>query len=98
MRLINYLPTRTFELTVHTCDLAAALGQVVEVPETSAVESLNLLGELAVRTGRAAPAPGGDRARQSARRVHGLVAVEDRPTGQGRSSGRRGALALGAVP
>jgi hypothetical protein len=55
MRLINYLPTRTFELTVHTCDLTAALGQVVEVPETSAVESLNLLGELAVRTGRAAP-------------------------------------------
>jgi len=27
MRLIDYLLTRTFELTVHTCDLAAALGQ-----------------------------------------------------------------------
>ncbi len=25
MRLIDYLPTRTFELTVHTCDLAVAL-------------------------------------------------------------------------
>jgi hypothetical protein len=55
MRLIDYLPTRTFELTVHTCDLAAALGQVVEVPEAAAVESLHLLGELAIRAGRAAP-------------------------------------------
>ncbi len=55
MRLIDYLPTRTFELTVHTCDLAAALGQVVEVPEAAAAESLNLLGELAIRAGRAAP-------------------------------------------
>ena len=27
-----YLPTRTFELTVHTLDLVAALGGSVEVP------------------------------------------------------------------
>lgn len=55
MRLIDYLPTRTFELTVHTCDLAVALDQVVEVPEAAGSESLKLLGELAVRAGRTGP-------------------------------------------
>ncbi|MDR0360224.1 MAG: maleylpyruvate isomerase N-terminal domain-containing protein [bacterium] len=55
MRLVDYLPTRTFELTVHTCDLAAALGLAVDVPEAAASESLSVLTRLAVRTGRAAP-------------------------------------------
>lgn len=55
MRLVDYLPTRTFELTVHTCDLAVALGLTVDVPEAAAGESLSLLTRLAVRTGRAAP-------------------------------------------
>ncbi len=51
MRLGDYLPTRTFELTVHTCDLAAALGQPLDVPPAAAVNSLTLLGELAARAG-----------------------------------------------
>lgn len=55
MRLGDYLPTRTFELTVHTCDLAAVLGQAIEVPEGAAIESLSVLGALAVRRGAAGP-------------------------------------------
>jgi hypothetical protein len=46
MRLSDYLPTRTFELTVHTCDLAVALDQPLDVPEAPAVESLTLLARL----------------------------------------------------
>ena len=49
MRLSDYLPTRTFELTVHTCDLAVALDQPLDVPEAAAVESLTLLAGLAAR-------------------------------------------------
>ena len=55
MRLIDYLPTRTFELTVHTCDLAAALGQPLDAPPEAALESLTLLGGLATQAGKAAP-------------------------------------------
>lgn len=55
MRLADYLPTRTFELTVHTCDLAAALGDEPEVPAAAAAASLALAGGLAARAGRAAP-------------------------------------------
>lgn len=55
MRLIDYLPTRTFELTVHTCDLAAVLGVPIQVPEAAAVEGLTLIGGLAARTGQAGP-------------------------------------------
>ena len=32
MRLADYLPTRTFELAVHTADLATALGLPLDVP------------------------------------------------------------------
>lgn len=55
VRLIDYLPTRTFELTVHTCDLAVALGQPLDVPPEAAAESLTLIGGLATRAGKAAP-------------------------------------------
>ncbi len=51
MRLIDYLPTRTFELTVHTCDLATALGQPLTVPEGAAAESLALMSALAADAG-----------------------------------------------
>ncbi|HET8795184.1 MAG TPA: maleylpyruvate isomerase N-terminal domain-containing protein [Arthrobacter sp.] len=53
MRLMDYLPTRTFELTVHTCDLAAAIDVTPQVPEAAAEHSLALLGRLAVRSGKA---------------------------------------------
>lgn len=53
MRLVDYLPTRTFELTVHTCDLADAVGQPLEVPESAATQALAVLGGLAVEAGLA---------------------------------------------
>ncbi len=55
MRLVDYLPTRTFELTVHTCDLAVALGVPFNVPEAAAAESLTVLGGLAARPDVAGP-------------------------------------------
>ncbi|WP_369054610.1 maleylpyruvate isomerase N-terminal domain-containing protein [Kineococcus terrestris] len=51
MRLADYLPTRTFELTVHTADLAAALDLVADVPATAAAQALHLVADLAVGTG-----------------------------------------------
>jgi len=69
MRLRDYLPTRTFELAVHTSDLAAALGEPVTVPTTAAAQALALVIELALvdgvagglllaATGRPAPPAG----------------------------------------
>ncbi len=55
MRLIDYLPTRTFELTVHTCDLAVALDRPLDLPVDAATHSLTLLGELAAESGAAGP-------------------------------------------
>lgn len=55
MRLVDYLPTRTFELTVHTSDLCAALGLAPDVPASAGEASLRLLADLAVTTGRAGP-------------------------------------------
>ncbi|MGD9959925.1 maleylpyruvate isomerase family mycothiol-dependent enzyme [Nocardioides sp.] len=69
MRLIDYLPTRTFELTVHTCDLAIALGTEPRPPADAARVSLALISDRAVAGGAAAtlllaatgrhPLPGG---------------------------------------
>lgn len=53
MRLADYLPTRTFELAVHTADLAAALGELPAVPPTAATEALRLVTDLAVTGGLA---------------------------------------------
>jgi hypothetical protein len=55
MRLADYLPTRTFELAVHTADLAIALGAPVDIPATTAAQALGLVTELAVADGRAGP-------------------------------------------
>ena len=55
MRLADYLPTRTFELTVHTADLATALGVPADVPATAAAQALRLVADLAVAGGRAGP-------------------------------------------
>lgn len=48
MRLSDYLPTRTFELAVHTADLATALGAPLRVPATAATQALHIVTELAV--------------------------------------------------
>jgi hypothetical protein len=53
MRLADYLPTRTFELVVHTADLAAALGLASEPPPVPARQAFDLVAQLAVTEGRA---------------------------------------------
>ena len=53
MRLEDYLPTRTFELAVHTADLATAIGAPLDVPATAATQALQLIADLAVRDGLA---------------------------------------------
>jgi Mycothiol maleylpyruvate isomerase N-terminal domain len=55
MRLDDYLPTRTFELTVHTADLAAALDVPLDVPAMAAAQALHVIAELAVADGLAGP-------------------------------------------
>lgn len=47
MRFVDYLPTRVFELTVHSLDLARALGRKIELPKQAAVSALHLLAHLA---------------------------------------------------
>lgn len=53
MRLADFLPTRVLELTVHTADLAVALGLPTEPPPLPAAVTLRLVSELAVATGGA---------------------------------------------
>ncbi len=55
MRLADYLPTRTFELAVHTADLAGALEVPVDIPATAAAEALAVITDLAVADGVAGP-------------------------------------------
>ena len=55
MRLSDYLPTRTFELAVHTADLDVALGLPVDLPATAATQALHLVTELALTQGLAGP-------------------------------------------
>lgn len=53
MRLADYLPTRTFELVVHTADLAAALEVVAEPPAEAAASALQLAAALVREQGAA---------------------------------------------
>lgn len=53
MRLSDYLPTRTFELVVHTADLAVALGLPLDVPAHPAAQALEIVSDLAVTSGLA---------------------------------------------
>lgn len=46
IRLSNYLPTRTFELTVHTLDIAAATGLPVTPPPQALRDALRIAVEL----------------------------------------------------
>jgi hypothetical protein len=55
MRLIDYLPTRVFELSIHTLDIAAALSAEVSIPLTAARVTLQLIVELALQPGKTAP-------------------------------------------
>jgi uncharacterized protein (TIGR03083 family) len=51
MRLSAYIPTRTFELTVHALDIAAALGRDVVSPSQPLSDALRLAAELAQMKG-----------------------------------------------
>jgi hypothetical protein len=51
MRLVAYLPTRTFELTVHGADIAAATGIPVVFPPFVLAESAALAARVAVELG-----------------------------------------------
>jgi hypothetical protein len=55
MRLAEYLPTRTFELVVHTTDLATALDVTPDVPMTAATQALEVVAKLAVADGLSGP-------------------------------------------
>lgn len=54
MRITEYLPTRVFELVVHTADLAVALGVPAEPPPGAAAVALELVSGLAIAGGHAA--------------------------------------------
>jgi uncharacterized protein (TIGR03083 family) len=54
MRLIDYLPSRIFELAVHTLDIAGALPVTVTLPETVATVAIHLLADMAVQPDKAA--------------------------------------------
>jgi uncharacterized protein (TIGR03083 family) len=55
MRLIDYLPSRVFELTIHTLDLAAALARPAVPPEMAVRVTHALVLELALASAKAGP-------------------------------------------
>jgi uncharacterized protein (TIGR03083 family) len=55
MQLIDYLPSRIFELTIHTLDLGAAIAVDIDLPEAASAVTLNMIAELAQQPGKAAP-------------------------------------------
>ena len=55
IRFGDYLETRVFELTVHTLDLANAIGVEVEPSREALGVTLQLLAALAIESGRGAP-------------------------------------------
>ncbi|MCH7622101.1 MAG: maleylpyruvate isomerase N-terminal domain-containing protein [Chloroflexi bacterium] len=50
IRLIDYLPSRVMELTIHTLDLAAALELRIQPPPPALTVTLRLLADLATET------------------------------------------------
>ena len=52
MRLLAYLPTRTFELAVHSADIAAATGLPVTIPPAVLTEAAALAARTAVEVGQ----------------------------------------------
>jgi uncharacterized protein (TIGR03083 family) len=55
MLLSAYLPTRTFELAVHSLDVAAAVGVILELDPVVLSDSLAIAAEVAARTGQGVP-------------------------------------------
>jgi uncharacterized protein (TIGR03083 family) len=55
MRLIDYLPSRVFELTIHTLDLATAVGITAAPSEAAARVTSTLVLELALASRKVGP-------------------------------------------
>jgi hypothetical protein len=55
MLLSSYLPTRTFEIAVHSLDIAAAIGVVLELDTIVLSDSVVVAAQVAARTGKAVP-------------------------------------------
>ena len=53
MKLIDYLPTRVFELTIHSLDIVAAAGLREEPPPGPMQATLYLLSDRALAVGKA---------------------------------------------
>lgn len=51
IRLFTYLPTRTFELAVHSLDIAGALGISLELPDDVLADAVALASRIAVASG-----------------------------------------------
>lgn len=51
IRLFTYLPTRTFELAVHSLDIAGAAGISFELPDDVLAEAVMLAGRIAAAAG-----------------------------------------------
>jgi hypothetical protein len=51
MRLVTWLPTRTFELAVHSLDIAAATGVPADLPVTVLADAAALAARIAAATG-----------------------------------------------
>ena len=51
MRVSDYLPTRTFELTVHALDIAAALGTTFQPPRDALAGALHVAADSALELG-----------------------------------------------
>ena len=54
MRLIDYLPSRVFELVVHTLDLSTALDRPLTVPLAAAAVATHLLADTGLESGKTA--------------------------------------------
>ena len=52
MRVSSYLPTRTFELVVHSADVATALGLDPDVPPAALREAAGLAAQVVLEQGR----------------------------------------------
>lgn len=54
VRMVDYLETRVFELTVHTMDIQTALGQQLTPPQLALQTAMQLLGGLVLAHGKGA--------------------------------------------
>ena len=53
IRLIDYLPTRTFELVIHSMDMAKAVGVESDPPGSGMETTIEIMGQLALYRGYA---------------------------------------------